>query len=185
MTREQPPVLPIIPEWRKTNWKLELLTDINRVRFGRTELSLSESDAEFWDLSFEKGPRLPGSHLDKKKVEKLFGKLHFSSFWRFFVTKSVGLRFYELSLSVSDAEFWDLSFAMGPGAWFFQKILIVFKKLSIFEKFWTSKMGKKVKCLKKWVRIAPNLEFLIRIDAPGSRDLKNAGFGQYFPIFWG
>ena len=43
-------------------------------------------------------------------------------------------------------------------------------------------MGEKVKCLVKWVRIAPNLEILIRIDAPGSRDLKNAGFGQLFPI---
>ena len=96
------------------NWNLELWTDIKWVRFGRTELSISGSDAEFWDLSFEKGLRLPGSHPDRKKVEKLFEKLIFSSCWRFFVTKSVGLRFYELSLSGSDAEFWDLSFEMGP-----------------------------------------------------------------------
>ena len=41
-------------------------------------------------------------------------------------------------------------------------------------------MGKKVKCLMKWVRIAPNLEILIRIDAPQVWDLKNASFGQYF-----
>ena len=52
-----------------------------------------------------------------------------------------------------------------------------FQKLSILGTFWESKIGKKVKCLMKWVRIAPNLEILIRIDAPRSRDLKNAGFG--------
>ena len=170
---------------RKNNWKLELWTDIKWVRFGRTELSISGSDAEFWDLSFEKGPWLPGSHLDRKKEEKLFEKNKSSSFWRFFVTKSVALRFYELSLSGSDAEFWDLSFAMGPGAQFFEKLIIFFKKLSIVGTFWESKMGEKVKCLMKWVRIAPNLEILIRIDAPGSRDLKNAGFGQLSPILGG
>ena len=45
--------------------------------------------------------------------------------------------------------------------------------------FWESKMGEKVKCLMKWVRIAPNLEILIPIDAPQVWDLKNAGFGQF------
>ena len=45
---------------------MELWTDIKWVRFGPTELSISGSDAEFWDLSFEKGSRLPGSHLDRK-----------------------------------------------------------------------------------------------------------------------
>ena len=167
----------------KTNWNLELWTDIHRVRFGRTELSLSGSDAEFWDLSFEKGPRLPGSHLDRKQVEKLFEKLHFSSFWRFFVTKSVGLRFYELSLSVSDAEFWDLSFAMGPGAQFFQTHIIFFKKLSILGTFWESKMGKKVKCLMKWVRLAPNELKLCRNDQARigtSKMLVLANISQFF-----
>ena len=43
-------------------------------------------------------------------------------------------------------------------------------------------MGEKVKCLMKWVRIAPNLEILIPIDAPQVWDLKNPGFGQLFPI---
>ena len=129
----------------KKNWNLELWTDIKWVRFGRTELSISGSDAEFWDLSFEKGPRLPGSHLDRKKVEKLFGKLHFSSFWRFFVTKSVGLRFYELSLSGSDAEFWDLSFAMGPGAQFFQKHIIFFQNTFNFGELLGVKNG-----VEKW-----------------------------------
>ena len=129
---------------RGKNWNLELWTDIKWVRFGRTELSISASDAEFWDLSFEMGPKLSGSHPDGKKVEKLFEKLPFSSFWRFFVTKSVGLRFYELSLSVSDAEFWDLSFAMGPGAQFFQKHIIFFQKTFNFCDFcWSQKWGKK------------------------------------------
>ena len=58
-----------------------------------------------------------------------------------------------------------------------------FKKLSIYATVWESSMGKKVKCLMKWVRIAPNLEILIRVDAPRSRDLENRGFGQQFPIF--
>ena len=31
----------------------------------------------------------------------------------------------------------------------------------------------------KWVGMGLNLEFLIWVDAPWSRDLKNAGFGQY------
>ena len=54
---------------------------------------------------------------------------------------------------------------------------VFFKKLSNFGTFWESKIGKKVKCLMKWVRIAPNLEILIPIDAPQVWDLKNAGFG--------
>ena len=162
---------------------MELSTDIKWVRFGRTELSISGSDAEFWDLSFEKGPRLPGSHLDRKKVEKLFEKLHFSSFWRFFVTKSVGLRLPELLISASDAEFWDLSFAMGPGAWFFQKIMIFFQKLSNFGTFWESKIGKKVKCLMKWVRLAPNELKLCRNDQARigtSKMLVLANISQFF-----
>ena len=171
--------------YKKKTWNLELWTDIKWVRFGRTELSISGSDAEFWDLSFEKGPRLPGSHPDRIKEEKLFEKNKISSFWRFFVTKSVGLRLPELLIGASGAEFWDLSFAMGPGAWFFQKIVIFLKKLSIFGNFWESKMGKKVKWLMKWVRITPNLEILIPIDAPQVWDLKNAGFGKFPQFVWG
>ena len=57
-----------------------------------------------------------------------------------------------------------------------------FKKLSILGTCWESKMGKKVKCLMKWVRIAPNLKILIPIDAPQVWDLKNAGFGKFSPI---
>ena len=58
--------------------------------------------------------------------------------------------------------------------------MIFFKKLVNFGTFWTSKMGEKVKCLMKCVRIAPNFEILIPIDAPQVWDLKNAGFGMFF-----
>ena len=149
---------------KKKTWNLELWTDIKWVRFGRTELLISGKDAEFWDLSFEKGPRLPGSHPDGKKEEKLFGKVHFSSFWRFFVTKSVALRSPELLSSDLDAEFWDLSFAMGPGAWFFQKIMIFFQKTFEFWDFLGVTNWEKVKCLMKWVRLAPNELKLCRND---------------------
>ena len=128
---------------QKETWNLELWTDIKWVRFGRTELSISGSDAEFWDLSFEKGPRLPGSHPDRKKEEKLFEKNKISSFWRFFVTKSVGLRLPELLIGASDAEFWDLSFAMGPGAWFLCKYMIFLKKCPDFGNFLGAKKWKK------------------------------------------
>ena len=37
----------------------------------------------------------------------------------------------------------------------------------------------------KWVGIASNLDFFIRIDAPRSRDLENRGFGKQIMIFHG
>ena len=57
------------------------------------------------------------------------------SFWRFFVTKSVGLRLPELLIGASDAEFCDLSFAMGPGAWFLCKYMIFLKNVRILASF--------------------------------------------------
>ena len=48
---------------------------LNRHKQG--ELLSSDLDAEFWDLSFYKGPKLPGSHPDGKKVEKLFENIIF------------------------------------------------------------------------------------------------------------
>ena len=44
------------------------------VKFDRIELSLNVSGAEFRDLSFEKGPRLPGSHPDSKNIETCIKK---------------------------------------------------------------------------------------------------------------
>ena len=67
----------------------------------------------------------------------------FSSFWWCCFTKSVGLRLPELLISVSDAEFWDLSFAMGPGGQFFEKNTYFFKKLSTFGEFLDVKNGEK------------------------------------------
>ena len=58
----------------------ELWTDIKWVRFHRTEVLSSVSDAEFGDLSFGKGPRLLGSYPDRRKLKKLFEKHEFSSF---------------------------------------------------------------------------------------------------------
>ena len=69
---------------RKADWNLELWTDIKWVRFGRTELSISGSDAEFWDLSFEMGPKLSGSHPDGKKGGRTVWKTSFFKFLTFF-----------------------------------------------------------------------------------------------------
>ena len=71
------------------------------------------------------------------------------------------------------------------------RALILSKNSDFFQKtfkigdFGESKIGKKVKCLMKWVRIAANLEILIPIDAPQVWDLKNAGFGKFSQIFGG
>ena len=165
-------------------WKLELWTDIKWVRFGRTELSIRASDAEFWDLSFEMDPKLSGSQPDGEEVEKLFEKLHFSSFWRFFVAKSVGLRFYELSLSVSDAEFWDLSFAMGPGAQFFQKIVIFFKNVQIFGLVGSKKWGKSEMFDEMGQNSSKFGNFDTNRCAPGVGPQKSR-FWQFFPICLG
>ena len=77
-------------------------------------------------------------------------------------------------------EIFHLEWVPGPDS--FKKMCFFFK-LSKFGIFWESKMGKKVKCLMKWVRIAPNLEILIPIDAPQVWDLKSAF--QIFPNFCG
>ena len=49
--------------------------------------------------------------------------------------------------------------------------------------FWGAFGSKKRKWWTKRVGIGPNLEILIRVDAPRSRDLENRGFGQQFFIF--
>ena len=156
-----------------------------QVKFYRMDVSGPPSIVEFRDLSPGKGSGLPGSHPDGKNVEKLFEKVHFSSFWRFFVTKSVALRSPELLSSDLDAEFWDLSFAMGPGAWFFQKIMIFFQKTFNFGTFWESKIGKKVKCLMKWVRLAPNELKLCRNDQARIRTSKILFFAKFSQCFGG
>ena len=101
------------------------------------------------------------------------------SFWRFFVTKSVGLRLPELLISASDAEFWDLSFAMGPGAWFLCKYMTFLKNV----RKGGPKVEKKVKCLTKWVRLAPIGLKLCRNDQAMIRTSKMlvlANFSKFF-----
>ena len=67
---EFPVVFPSSYSVGKTKkWNLELWTVRNRVKFHRTEVLGVPSDAEFRDLSFEKGPRAPGSHPGGKKLK--------------------------------------------------------------------------------------------------------------------
>ena len=73
-------------------------------------------------------------------------------------------------------EIFHLRWVPGPDS------LIFFQKTFKFLDMLGVKNGKKVKCLMKWVRIAPNLEILIPIDAPQVWDLKNAGFGNFLKI---
>ena len=58
-----------------------------------------------------------------------------------------------------------------------------FQKLSNFGVFWESKIGKKVKCLMKWVRLAPNELKLCRNDQARigtSKMLVLANISQFF-----
>ena len=58
-----------------------------------------------------------------------------TDFLHVFATKSVKLGRTEVSIAPIDAEFQDLSFGKGPGAWFFEKYIIFVKKLSIVDRF--------------------------------------------------
>ena len=52
----------VIVDWTKFTKNRCLWTGINMVKFHRTEVLVPPFEPEFWDLSFGKGPRLPGSH---------------------------------------------------------------------------------------------------------------------------
>ena len=60
----------VIVDWTKFTKNRCLWTGINMVKFHRIEVLGPPLEPEFWDLSFGKGPRLPGSHPYSKYSKK-------------------------------------------------------------------------------------------------------------------